>query len=408
MKLIPLNLLALLLPPTSFYAINLQAQDLRTSDSYSLDEIKILCSSIDKEFDARSIDKKIQTKVVGYNFDKSATLYLLNSLSSFVLTGDSFSFYSFERDINVLKLEQDTPIIYNEISRLFTFGFDYEKEEKENSLLSTYSSDGDKKCELIDAGNLKDHTDKFFPGGTFFAESKINEFQGFSQGYLSCYSKNGSSEGNCTTTAAFTVLRNFADDGYYSAFSVLPKNLKTKYNPRIFEYDTYKYVKSLSDNYTFYDDSDRAAKDFDDLYIVVRQEAIKMSCTYMVDGKGLNFWQTSGIMEETCKRFGLLTFDGYETIDYNAYVGTTEFKETFENHKPILLFVKGCRYGSHAIAVFGYRSYRRTVQQLFWTKEEWSTILLVKDGWSTETRYFDITHYMWDDKGWGAITCFRW
>ena len=131
MKLIPLNLLALLLPLTSFYAINLQAQDLRTSDSYSLDEIKILCSSIDKEFDARSIDKKIQTKVVGYDFDKSATLYLLNSLSSFVLTGDSFSFYSFERDINVLKLEQDTPIIYNKISRLFTFGFDYEKEEKE-------------------------------------------------------------------------------------------------------------------------------------------------------------------------------------------------------------------------------------------------------------------------------------
>lgn len=83
-----------------------------------------------------------------------------------------------------------------------------------------------------------------------------------------------------------------------------------------------------------------------------------------------------------------------EEINYNRYVGTEDFKNNFDvRSTPIIFATSTGVYGSHQIAVFGYRFYKLEKKVLFFNVTEWKCILDVLDGWSASRRYFDITDY---------------
>lgn len=258
---------------------------------------------------------------------------------------------------------------------------------------------------------LQQHVEKFFPKETLRYTSMLPEFSVFVQMDLSCYIKKLKdnmiqSESNCSTTSAFNVLSFLRDSGHYPQFSKLPSSSrKMRYNPKVLEYDAYSYYKSLQDKYYFHDDEDKPCKEWQDLYVELRNEARAINYKYMAE----SLWtaHTSRIMEIVCSKYGIEGFDGIEHTDYNAYVGSQEFKDTFDNFKPALMTTTGCCYGTHTFMVTGYKMYSREVKKL-WTKTEWSTILTVKDGWSSGTRYFNITHYRWDHHGTGIMTSFKW
>lgn len=378
------------------------------SRDYTTDDIGILASSFNGSFRLKTIDKKIPVIVRLYEETKEATLYLANSLTSYFLVGNNYSVFSYEYDIRVLKT--GTSIEYNEISREFNSDFLFESIEN-NTISPQNSGDNKKECKLIEnEQQLNAHVADYFPGGTLKYTSLLSSVTAYSQRELSCYERDGYiSEANCSTTAAFNVLSYLRDSKHYSQFLKLPGiDRKMRYNPKVFEYDAYSYFKSLPDHYVFYDDEDKECRVWQDLYVELRNEARKINFKYMASGEGLWAAHASRIMETVCSKYEIEGFDGIEHTDYNAYVGSQEFKDSFYKFKPTIMSTDGCCYGSHSFEVIGYKMYSREVKQLFWTKTEWSTILVVKDGWSKNTHYFDITHYKRDDGGFGMMTYFKW
>ena len=132
-----------------------------------------------------------------------------------------------------------------------------------------------------------------------------------------------------------------------------------------------------------------------DLYRQVRSASFQTKTTwYSENPGGLDIWQTSQMAERVANVYDIQGFDSWEEINYNRYVGTEDFKNNFDvRSTPIIFATSTGVYGSHQIAVFGYRFYKLEKKVLFFNVTEWKCILDVLDGWSASRRYFDITDY---------------
>lgn len=109
------------------------------------------------------------------------------------------------------------------------------------------------------------------------------------------------------------------------------------------------------------------------------------------------------MMESVAHNYGLSSFYASMDTNFNAYVGTQDFKQFLNDDKPLLFTSAGSTYGNHAMVVSGYKYYKRTVKVLFWDKIEWATFLEIGDGQSYARRYFDITRYYWENCGEGTF-----
>lgn len=170
--------------------------------------------------------------------------------------------------------------------------------------------------------------------------------------------------------------------------------------PKMYGY----YLQKLSEGYAI---RDGISRDFNgqslfnkvekrsNLYRSLRKASFETkSDWYSATITGLDIWQSSQMAERVANEYGIKGFNSWEDTHYNSYVGTQAFKDNFDkNSNPIIFATSTGVYGSHQIAVFGYRFYRLNKKVLWFDVTEWKCILDVLDGWSADRRYFDITDY---------------
>ena len=212
-------------------------------------------------------------------------------------------------------------------------------------------------------------------------------------------------EPNCTLTACYNVFDYLAG----AKPSIFPSAMKktSPYDIRFEESAMYSYFLTMSVQkklYKFRDGVERKygedysalpVKNRTDLYRQVRSASFQTKTTwYSENPGGLDIWQTSQMAERVANVYDIQGFDSWEEINYNRYVGTEDFKNNFDvRSTPIIFATSTGVYGSHQIAVFGYRFYKLEKKVLFFNVTEWKCILDVLDGWSASRRYFDITDY---------------
>ncbi|MFD1956653.1 hypothetical protein ACFSL6_21330 [Paenibacillus thailandensis] len=84
---------------------------------------------------------------------------------------------------------------------------------------------------------------------------------------------------------------------------------------------------------------------------------------------------------------------GYGGNATNEYVwGFSTFVNEIDNERPLLYNLGTCYYKNHTVSVFGYKEY------------DVAKFLMVKDNWSTSTRYI---HYQQMINEFGSVTVFE-
>lgn len=135
--------------------------------------------------------------------------------------------------------------------------------------------------------------------------------------------------------------------------------------PKMYGY----YLQKLSEGYAI---RDGISRDFNgqslfnkvekrsNLYRSLRKTSFETkSDWYSATITGLDIWQSSQMAERVANEYGIKGFNSWEDTHYNSYVGTQAFKDNFDkNSNPIIFATSTGVYGSHQIAVFGYRFYR--------------------------------------------------
>lgn len=234
------------------------------------------------------------------------------------------------------------------------------------------------------------------------------KYQGTTQYELSNYMKAAGdktfmSEPNCFFAASYHVFEYLAQ----SKPTIFPRSLLedspyilASEEPEMYGY----YLQRVNDGYAIRDGISRVyngdtlfdeIKNRSNLYRSLRKASFETkSDWYSAKITGLDIWQSSQMAERFANEYGIEGFNSWEDTRYNSYVGTQAFKDNFEkNSNPIIFATSTGVYGSHQIAVFGYRFYKLSKKVLWFDVTEWKCILDVLDGWSADRRYFDITDY---------------
>ncbi|MCR5693212.1 MAG: hypothetical protein K6G74_04525 [Bacilli bacterium] len=390
------------------------------SDSYSLSQIRQVVLALNEKAKITGIEDLIP---VTLKDGTDASLYDLNGDEGYLVLGDDFKIFDYRPNADLNKEAKECDLNYNPINRSFYSGnkqlnITTETQLGPNSCLRQNTID-DKGCGEIEADNLQDYVDEKFAGGTVDDEYSL-PITRQSQMDLSVYwrekrednvLKGYTSEGNCWLSASYTIFHYLVNTSQYkdSIFSLFPKEEnKTIYYPNKQEPSAYKWVFDNLDHFRVFINpyGEFAAKEFDGLYIDLRKAGIDLDPSSPI--KGLTTNQSVTQMEKVASSYGLSSFDASVETNYNAYTGTDDFKQFIKDGKPLFFASHGSTYDNHAMAVSGYKHYKRTVKVLFWDKIEWATFLEIGDGWSTSVRYFDITRYYWEGCGNAEFIKYTW
>ena len=394
------------------------------SDSYTLSQIKQVVSAMDEKSKVTGIEDKISVPLSG---GEQATLYDLNGREGYLVLGDNYKIYDYQPNVELNEKASWNGIEFNPVSRSFMTedgrcvsiidGAEMTKDMPEPNLKE--GSFIDYGCGQISSEQLTDYVNNKFPGGELDDEYSL-PITRQSQHLLSVYLKrtveNGTTnyraENNCWLCTMYTIFNYLVNDSEYSSttFSSFPKRWhgKIPYYPQSQEPLTYNWVKSYATNYKAFDNTigDWSAKEFDSLYTSLRIEGTSFKTDSPVSGMYPN--GSVMVMENVAHDYGLTTFNATNDTEFNAYTGTQDFKDFLHADKPLYFYSNGSTYGDHAMAVSGYKYYKRTVRVLFWDKIEWATFLEIGDGWSLDTIYFDITRYFWEHCGNGGFIKYDW
>ncbi len=395
------------------------------SDSYTLSQIRQVVSAIDKESEVKGIENKIPVLVKG---DEQATLYDLNNDEGYLVLGNNYKIFDYQPNIELSEKASMNKLEFNPISRSFTTrGGQYVSVTDETNKQPDVSEANLMQGEFVDYGcgqisseQLTNYINDKFPGGELDDEYSL-PITRHAQRALSVYLKetvdsNGNkktiSEGNCWLCAMYTVFDYLVNDSAYSSivFNNFPKKWHgdIPYYPQTQEPSTYNWVKQYASDYKAFDNTigDWAVKEFDGLYISLRAAETSFIINSPIIGLSPN--GAAAVMENAAHDNGLTSFDATNDTNFNAYTGTQDFKDFLQSDKPLYFYSNGSTYGNHAMAVSGYKHYKRTVRVLFWDKIEWATFLEIGDGWSVDTMYFDITRYYWENCGSGGFIKYDW
>lgn len=187
------------------------------------------------------------------------------------------------------------------------------------------------------------------------------------------------SEGNCGLVAPFNVMNYFSTK---STYSNLPDYAdRVTYNPIYHEWDVYYEKMIESSEYQLNSD----LTDFPELYISARTN------TYDQYGRVESFTigQSSAIIEMTMDEYG------YDiNFRENVLWGAFNYKQYLDEDKPLMWSTSTNTYGAHTMAVFGYKTYRKARQVLWWTEYDYVYLIRLSDGWVTYMRYMDLNAYV--------------
>lgn len=237
--------------------------------------------------------------------------------------------------------------------------------------------------------------DKYGSEYTEYSSSSIG-MDGYNQFELSAYESIGVndgsySEGNCWIVSAFHILQYLA---------------KTKYTNMYFNYEIgYDAEQNEPNIYAKHFDSDGNCREqiqksdgticekweltnnrFPLLYALIRE---------YVDGKFEKcddgyIWETRDIIKYICSIFNnSIDIDThYDWCFYADYI-----VNEISNSRPALWFTLYDTYGSHAMAVCGYKYYKRERKFGFFTYSIYKLFYELKDGHAKESRWFDISGF---------------
>lgn len=219
---------------------------------------------------------------------------------------------------------------------------------------------------------------------------------GYQQYELSAYKTVGkdngySSEGNCWIVSAFNVLQYIAKTKYTNMYFNYKVGYDAKQNePNIyskhFDNDGNCKEKIQKDDGTIVDKWELTNYSFPLLYGIIRE---------YVDGKFKKcddgyIWETKDIIKYMCTFFG-------NSIDIDTHYDWFFFADYIVNEiineRPALWFTLYDTYGSHAMAVCGYKYYKRERKFGIFTFSTFKLFYELKDGHSTESRWFDISGF---------------
>lgn len=214
--------------------------------------------------------------------------------------------------------------------------------------------------------------------------------EGFSQFNLSCYYTNNSngdplSEGNCCTVAPFTIIRYLMrkyhrDDNYADSHYEV-------YNPEIEEPNIYNNKNIGQPNSPFFLRSEHDRR-WCELYRRTRKKTYDMYGTV----EGLNLGQSSGIVEAVMGLYGD-SIDGIEEINWQVHLN--DYISEINRDMPLMWSIMGGDYnGPHTMCVAGYQIWSRTSGWWIFQKKEYINLAEVRDGWTTEQRYFDFKAFV--------------
>lgn len=239
-------------------------------------------------------------------------------------------------------------------------------------------------------------------------KSKSLSMKGYTQWDYSCYRKNyikndllstsTISEGNCWVISAYNVLQYMAETHWLN----MPKGSeKVIYTPSKDEPNIYsKYYDSNGNNKSkllYYNNGKssvheyflvESAREFPKLYTIVRKHVDKK---YKQIDNGGTISDTSEIIEYTANYYNH-KINAKEHVFWGPYAdkGTNKI----DNNYPLLWSTSSGTYGSHTMAVCGYKYYSKTSGWWIFKVTYYKLFYELRDGHAEDPRYFDISGHV--------------
>ena len=250
--------------------------------------------------------------------------------------------------------------------------------------------------------------DKYGDGWSLEKSKRLN-MTGYNQFDLSCYiehqiKKNDAgvevlwnySEGNCWAVSAYTLLQYLAK----TKWSRMPSESDyISYKPSNEEKFLYsKYYDSSGNNTTkklYYENGTFCSYQFEcrqetfsfpRLYTDVRS---LMNSKYKKISSG-TINESSSIIERIAEKYEY-TVDAVENLMWKVFASGSEI--ILDQGGPLLWSTSNDTYGSHTMAVCGYRLYSKTTGWWIFQNKENKLFYEIKDGHTTDSRFFDISGY---------------
>lgn len=245
--------------------------------------------------------------------------------------------------------------------------------------------------------------DKYGSGYTIYRSNSLN-MTGYLQSNLSCYTEHSVknnilydiSEGNCWMVSAYNVLQ-YMQENYWGR---MPSNTgDISYDPKVLEPNLYyRYFDSNGNNKTkllTYNNGNSSIHKYElnskryisELYSEIRQFANAEYKT--TDGKSI--FATNNIIRTMASRYNYRAITKtYVNWGANADYVTTKIDENL----PFLWSTSNDTYGSHTMAVCGYKYYVRTKKFLFMKHKTYKLFYELRDGHNAGTRYYDISGHV--------------
>lgn len=256
-----------------------------------------------------------------------------------------------------------------------------------------------------------ENTDKYIKsryGSGWKLDRNISlEMRGYTQYELSCYIENRIqnechytySEGNCWVVSAYNVLQYLADTKWNN--SNIPKSKTTiNYNPAISEPNIYlNYFDSKGNNKSnklYYNDNKEYIHQytlnntmiFPKLYCDIRKF---VNDKYKQINNGGSIFQTSTIIESIAKQYNI-NVNAKEHVFWGYYLETGT--KQIDKGIPLLWSTSNDTYGSHTMAVCGYKRYSKKVGWWIFKVTQYKLFYELRDGHTSDPRFYDMTGHL--------------
>ena len=276
-----------------------------------------------------------------------------------------------------------------------------EETEWENIELSNNRGDEKKGCGKIE--NPDQYVSDVYGKGYKIAKEKSLSMKGFTQYKLSAYHhyENGFpySESNCWMVSAYHVLQYYTDSIYQDQMPGSDKEII--YNPRVEEPHIYvKYFDSTGKCRELTEvDGEKKDKwyltnyDFPELFASVR----KMADEKYGKCDGGTTGQTANLIKWVGQKYGA-TFKTNCVYRWGYYADAVA--KNIENNIPSIWSTSNDTYGSHSMAVNGYKYYQKTTKFWIFTSVKTKLFYELRDGHTSEPRFYDISGHV----GFSCIT----
>lgn len=218
------------------------------------------------------------------------------------------------------------------------------------------------------------------------------DMDGYIQSDLSAYETidnngKGWTEGNCWIVSAFNVLLYIAKTKCTNMYLTDEVNYDAKQNePNIYLKHFDKNDRCLEtvtkNNGETVDKWQLTNNKFPRLYSIIREY---VDGEYKKCDEGY-VWETRDIVKYSCNKFKI-SINTQTQYNWSCYFGYL-INEILEG-RPALFFTLTGTYGSHAMAVCGFKYYKMTKKYWIFNQTSYKLFFELKDGYSKDSRWFD-------------------